>query len=59
MDTTEIETIIRDYYKQPYTNKMDNMEEMVKFQKGIISQDRTEKNTKYELITSTEIETVI
>ena len=59
MDTTEIERIIRDYYKQPYTNKMDNLEEMVKFQKGIISQDRTEKNTKYELITSTEIETVI
>ena len=39
MDTTEIERIIRDYYKQPYTNKMNNLEEMVKFQKGIISQD--------------------
>ena len=31
MDTTEIERIIRNYYKQPYSNKMDNLEEMVKF----------------------------
>ena len=31
MDTTEIERIIRNYYKQPYTNEMDNLEEMVKF----------------------------
>ena len=31
MDTTEIQRIIRDYYKQPYANKMDNMEEMDKF----------------------------
>ena len=30
-DTTEIQSIIRDYYKQPYANKMDNLKEMDKF----------------------------
>ena len=30
-DTAEIQKIIRDYYKQLYTNKMDNLEEMDKF----------------------------
>ena len=30
-DTPEIQMIMRDYYKQPYANKMDNLEEMDNF----------------------------
>ena len=30
-DTAEIQRIMRDYYKQVYANKMDNLEEMGKF----------------------------
>ena len=30
-DTTEIQGIMRDYYKQLYANKMDSVEEMDKF----------------------------
>ena len=30
-DTAEIQRFIRDYYKQLYANKMDNLEEMDKF----------------------------
>ena len=28
-DTAEIQRIMRDYYKQPYANKMDNLEEKI------------------------------
>ena len=30
-DTAKIQSILRDYYKQPYANKMDNLEEMDTF----------------------------
>ena len=30
-DTEQIQRIMRDYCKQPYANKMDNLEEMDKF----------------------------
>ena len=60
-DTAEIQRIMRDYYKQLYANKMDNLEEMDKLlekhnfprlnQEGIENINRP--------ITSTEIETVI
>ena len=31
IDNEEIQRIIRDYYKQPYGNTMDNLEEMDRF----------------------------
>ena len=31
MDTSELQSIVRDFYKQLYANKMDNLEEMNKF----------------------------
>ena len=57
----EIPSIIRDYYKQLYANKMDNLEEMDKFLERYklprLNQKETENVNRP--ITSNEIETVI
>ena len=45
-DNTEIKSIIRDYYQQLYANKMDNVEEMDKFQKSTTFQNSTRKKQK-------------
>ena len=59
MDTTEIQNIIREYYKQLYTNKMDNLEEMDKFLERYnlprLNQEEIENMNRP--ITSNEIET--
>ena len=55
------QSIIRDYYKQLYANKMDNLEKMDKFLEKYnllrLNQDKIEKVNGP--ITSTDIETVI
>ena len=60
-DTTEIQRIIRDYYKQQYANKMDNLEEMdkclEKYNLPRLNQEEIENMNRP--VTSTEIETVI
>ena len=60
-DTTEIQRIIREYYKQLYVNKMDNLEEMDKFLERYnlprLNQEEIENMNRP--ITSTEIETMI
>ena len=59
--TAEIQRIMRDYYKQLYANKMDNLEEMDRFlEKHNLSRLNQEEieNTNTP-ITSIEIETVI
>ena len=60
-DTAEIQRIMRDYYKQLYANKMENLEEMDKFLEihnlPRLNQEETENMNRP--ITSTEIETVI
>ena len=60
-DTAEIQTIMRDYYKQLYANKMDNLEEMDRFLEMHnllrLNQDEIENGSRP--ITSTEIETAI
>ena len=60
-NTAEIQRIMRDYYKQLYANKTDNMEEMDKFLEKYnlprLNQEETENiNRRF---TSTEIKTVI
>ena len=60
-DTAEIQRIMRDYYKQLFANKTDNVEEMDKFLEKHnlrrLNQEETENINRP--ITSTEIETVI
>ena len=60
-DTTEIQRIIRDYYKQLDANKMDNHEEMDKFLERYnlprVNQEEIENMNRP--ITSTKIETVL
>ena len=56
----EIQRIIRDYYKQLYANKMDNLEEINKFLKSTVSQDWTRMTENMDRpITNSEIESVI
>ena len=60
-DTAEIQRIMRDYYKQLYANKMDNLEEMGKFleEYNLPRLNQEEIENMNRPITSTEIETVI
>ena len=59
--TAEIQRIMRDYYKQLYANKMDNLEEMDKFLRmhNLPKLNQEEIENINRPITSTEIETVI
>ena len=58
-DTTEIQRIIRDYYRQLYANKMDNQEEMEKFLEryNFPRPNQEELENINTSITSNEIET--
>ena len=60
-DTAEIQKIIRDYYKQLYANKMDNLKEMDNFLERYyfprLNQEKSENINRP--ITGNEIETVI
>ena len=58
--TTQIQSIIRDYYQQLYANKMDNVEEMDKFlvKYNFPKRNQEEIENLNRHITGTEIETV-
>ena len=60
-DLAEIQMIMRDYYKQLYANKMDNLEEMDKFLEkyDLPRLNQEEIENMHRPVTSTEIETVI
>ena len=60
-DTAEIQRIMRDYHKQLYANKMDNLEEMDKFLEKYNLPRLNQEEIEYmnRPITSTEIETLI
>ena len=59
--TTEIQTVITDYYQQLYANKMDNLEEMDEFleKHKLAKLNREEIENLNRPIKSMEIETVI
>ena len=59
--TAEIQRIMRDYYKQLYANKMDNLEEMDRFleKHNLPRLNQEEIKNINRPITSTEIQTVI
>ena len=61
MDTTKIQKIVKDHYKQLHANKMDNLEEMDKFLEKYnpprLNQEKIENMNRP--ITSMEIKTVI
>ena len=60
-DTAEIQRIMRDYYKQLYANKIDNLEEMDEFlgKHNLPRLNQEEIENIKRPIPSTEIETVI
>ena len=60
-DIIEIQRVIRDYYKQLYDNKMDNLEEMGKFlgKYNLPKLNQDKIGNMNGPITCTEIETVI
>lgn len=47
-ETTEIQQGRSNYYKQLHANKMSNMEEVNKFQRGTTFQDRMRKKQKIQ-----------
>ena len=57
-DMADIQSIIRDYYKQLYANKMDNLEEMDKYLEryNLPRLNQEEIKTMNRPITSNEIE---
>ena len=60
-DNTEIQRILRDYHKQLYANKMDNLKEMEKFLEkyNLPKRNQEEIENLNRPITNTEIETVV
>ena len=60
-DPAETQRIMRDYYKQLYGNKIDNLEEMDKFleKHNLLRLNQEEIENMNRPITSTEIETMI
>ena len=47
-NTKEIQTILKTYYEQPYTNKLGNLEEMDAFLEPETARTGTGRNTKPE-----------